>query len=88
MSENVPDDGDKGDTGDCNDDDGRWRSYDLRLRGFRSLTGLLGSLPEEPPMVIALERDITRVSSASCWRRSALMLVRSLVIRRASAWLL
>ena len=41
MSEGVPDDGERGVCGD--DREGLCRSYDLRLRGLRSLTGLPGS---------------------------------------------
>lgn len=41
--EKVPEVGDRGDVGDCGNDDGRCRMNDLRWRGLRSLTGLSGS---------------------------------------------
>jgi hypothetical protein len=84
MSTNDPDD-----VGECGDRwEGRGRSYDLRLRGLRSLTGLLGAvlllLEDDGELTDNVPNWIARGLWLSCWASSSVNASRSRDMCKAS----
>lgn len=88
MSEEVPDDGERGVCGD--DREGLCRSYDRRFRGLRSLTGLPGSAL----LLLAVDGVLNEMEpswgdrSLLCCMYNILMLLRRLAMRDISGYLL